>query len=60
MRWVPAHFPFTEPSIELEIFWNGQWLEMLGSGVLRREVMDNFGRPSDEIGIINLILFLKL
>lgn len=45
MRWVPAFFPFTEPSLELEIFWNGEWLEMLGCGILRRDVMNNFGRP---------------
>lgn len=49
MRWVPAYFPFTEPSLELEIFWNGEWLEMLGCGILRQDVMKNFNRPSDEI-----------
>lgn len=48
-RWVPAYFPFTEPSLELEIYWNNEWLEMLGCGILRREVMDNFGRPKTEI-----------
>lgn len=24
MRWVEAYFPFTEPSFELEIFFNGE------------------------------------
>lgn len=24
MRWVDAYFPFTEPSFELEIFFNGE------------------------------------
>jgi hypothetical protein len=27
-RWVDAYFPFTEPSFELEIFFNGKWLEV--------------------------------
>lgn len=31
-RWVDAYFPFTEPSYELEIFFNGEWLEVLGCG----------------------------
>jgi len=30
MRWVEAYFPFTDPSLELEILFNGKWLEVLG------------------------------
>lgn len=49
MRWVPAFFPFTEPSLELEIFWKNEWLEMLGCGILREQVMQNFGmKPRSE------------
>ena len=36
-RWVDAYFPFTDPSIELEIFFNGEWLEGLGSGIRRQD-----------------------
>ena len=44
MRWVEAYFPFTEPSIELEIFYNNEWLEVLGSGVIHDRVMNNAGK----------------
>lgn len=47
MRWSPDYFPFTEPSLELEIFWKGNWIEILGCGILRKGVMKNFGRPDD-------------
>ena len=43
MRWVDAYFPFTEPSAELEIYYEGQWLEILGCGVFRDGVLKNAG-----------------
>jgi phenylalanyl-tRNA synthetase alpha chain len=42
-RWVDAYFPFTEPSFELEIFFNGDWLEVLGCGILRDGILKNAG-----------------
>ena len=50
MRWVPAYFPFTDPSFELEIFFNNEWMEMLGCGVIHKNVMLNGNRPKEEIG----------
>lgn len=32
MRWVEDYFPFTNPSFEMEICLNGDWIEVLGSG----------------------------
>ncbi|KAI7835962.1 hypothetical protein COHA_010161 [Chlorella ohadii] len=40
MRWVDAYFPFTDPSYELEIFFNGEWLEVLGCGVMQQPILD--------------------
>lgn len=43
LRWVDAYFPFTTPSFELEIFWKGDWLEVLGCGLLHRNVLQRAG-----------------
>lgn len=48
-RWVSAYFPFTHPSFELEIFWREKWLEVLGCGVVRNEILRNAG-IQDHIG----------
>lgn len=50
MRWVPGYFPFTDPSYELEIYFNDEWMEMLGCGVIHRDIMKNANRPKEEIG----------
>nr|XP_024375204.1 phenylalanine--tRNA ligase, chloroplastic/mitochondrial-like [Physcomitrium patens]PNR54065.1 hypothetical protein PHYPA_007741 [Physcomitrium patens] len=44
MRWVDCYFPFTEPSYELEIFFQGKWLEVLGCGVTEQAILKNNGR----------------
>lgn len=38
------HFPYTEPSIEVEVLAkNGKWLEILGAGMVHPEVLKNCG-----------------
>lgn len=46
VRWVETYFPFTSPSWELEIWWKGDWLEVLGCGVILQELLDDAGAPS--------------
>jgi phenylalanyl-tRNA synthetase alpha chain len=42
-RFYDHQFPYTDPSFEMEAFINGQWVEMLGSGMPRKTVLKNFG-----------------
>lgn len=45
VRWIEAYFPFTSPSWELEVFWQGDWLELLGCGVVQQSLPNNAGTP---------------
>lgn len=40
---VDAFFPFTQPSWELEIFHNGGWVEILGCGVMKNQILSKAG-----------------
>ncbi|KAI1781008.1 phenylalanyl-tRNA synthetase mitochondrial precursor [Hypoxylon cercidicola] len=46
VRWVEAYFPFTSPSWELEVYYSGDWLEVLGCGVVKQDIYINAGVPS--------------
>ncbi len=44
VRFRPAYFPFTEPSLEAEVYLEGKgWLELLGAGIFRPEVLEPLG-----------------
>jgi phenylalanyl-tRNA synthetase alpha chain len=41
-------FPYTDPSLEMEIERDGKWLEVLGSGVVKGSVLDKLGVDSSK------------
>ena len=46
-RFNVDEFPYTDPSVELEIKVRGNWLEVLGSGLVRGVVLKNLGVDPD-------------
>jgi phenylalanyl-tRNA synthetase alpha chain len=47
-RFNPDTFPYTDPSLEMEVNLNGNWVEVLGSGVVMPSVLDNLGVDSKQ------------
>ena len=41
------YFPFVEPGAELAIRWQGDWLEVLGCGMVHREIIEAAGLDGD-------------
>ncbi|MEK7634535.1 MAG: hypothetical protein AAB396_01455 [Patescibacteria group bacterium] len=41
-------FPYTDPSVEMEIEIDGRWMEVLGSGVVHPNVLEKLGVNSEE------------
>lgn len=46
-RWIEAYFPWTAPSWEIEVWWNGEWLELCGCGIVQEQVFVNAGMEKD-------------
>jgi len=42
-RFRPSFFPFVEPGFEVDIFYRGEWLELLGAGMVHPNVIKNMG-----------------
>lgn len=42
-KFVPETFPYTDPSTEVEVLVNGKWVEIVGSGIPRKNVLEDFG-----------------
>lgn len=43
IRFRPGYFPFTEPSLEVDAYIDGKWMELGGSGIFRPEVTQPLG-----------------
>lgn len=43
----PSFFPFTEPSAEVDFFYNGRWVEWGGCGMVNRKVLEACGIDTD-------------
>jgi phenylalanyl-tRNA synthetase alpha chain len=52
IRLAPHYFPFTEPSVEVEVSWvdkggNAGWLELLGAGMVDPNVLEAVGYDAE-------------
>ncbi|MBQ2017197.1 MAG: phenylalanine--tRNA ligase subunit alpha [Alphaproteobacteria bacterium] len=48
LRIRPSFFPFTDPSIEIDMKWHGdKWLEIMGAGMVHPNVLRNCGIDPD-------------
>lgn len=43
IRFRPSFFPFTEPSVEVDMKWKDRWLEMGGAGLVHPNVFKSAG-----------------
>ncbi|WP_169975283.1 phenylalanine--tRNA ligase subunit alpha [Tautonia rosea] len=51
IRFRPSFFPFTEPSVEVDMLWHGgdRWVEMGGAGMVDPNVLRAVGYDPDEV-----------
>lgn len=49
IRFRPSFFPFTEPSVEVDMEFNGQWMEIGGAGMVDPAVFASVGYDPDEV-----------
>jgi len=48
VRFRPSFFPFTEPSAEMDMSWNGGWLEIGGCGMVHPNVLKHVNIDSEK------------
>jgi len=49
IRFRPSFFPFTEPSVEVDMSWNDGWIEMGGAGMVDPHVLQAVGYDPEEV-----------
>ena len=49
VRFRPSFFPFTEPSVEVDMEWGGRWVEMGGAGMVDPAVLAAVGLDPDAV-----------
>ncbi|XBT18346.1 MAG: phenylalanine--tRNA ligase subunit alpha [Candidatus Shikimatogenerans sp. Tduv] len=59
-----SYFPFTNLSIEIDVFYNNKWIEILGGGILNNNILKNFNINNNYKGYafglgIDRILMIK-
>jgi phenylalanyl-tRNA synthetase alpha chain len=47
-RFRGSYFPFTEPSMEVDVFFRGKWMEVLGCGMVDPRVLEKAGIDPEE------------
>jgi phenylalanyl-tRNA synthetase alpha chain len=48
IRFRPSFFPFTEPSVEVDMQWHDRWIEMGGAGMVDPNVLRAVGYDPEE------------
>jgi phenylalanyl-tRNA synthetase alpha chain len=43
IRFRPSYFPFVEPAVEVDVWFKGKWLEVLGAGLVHPNVLEAGG-----------------
>ncbi len=49
IRIRPSFFPFTEPSVEADYFWNDKWVEFGGAGIVDPNVLTAVGYDPEKV-----------
>lgn len=47
-KFIVDHFPYTDPSVEMNIEWDGKLIEILGAGIAHPNVIRNLGIDPDK------------
>jgi phenylalanyl-tRNA synthetase alpha chain len=49
IRFRPSFFPFTEPSVEVDMSWGDRWIEMGGAGMVDPNVLRAVGYDPEQV-----------